>query len=797
VQAVTFIRGTDPLALLAIQAGEVPTPSVQSGADGNNVFDQPQRAHVIGEPVPIVFGRERNGYGGVFVSPGATECRFENDTDNAVTAFYHLVLSEGQIGQLEARDVFQQQCRVGSAVQTYDRRAGTWEPGNFIVAREGYTMPEASYYCGTVGRYPGISTMAFQVTIPDGFDVWNRQVHVFVRNGMRVRRWHDNQASASSDNFADLAYWLMQKTGRIPESLIDTDSIEAASQFLFTNNITTNCWLRESVNFADLMSRWGKYHLLRLTTVNGRIGLKPLLPVLETGPINTFFQERVYTFTDSLVIPGSVDIRYSSWSSRQPFVAQMIWRQEFEDCPSIIRTSEVRFAGTAPNGPYESHDLSAFCTREEHAVKVGAYILSKRVRSTHTIRFKVRPQSHNTLVTQGSLVRVRLERNPFGGAAGFHDYHYEVERITKTLAGDVQYECSHAPVGEDLRSLIAVDVANAQDSMTFFDCNFTGVGCDINPFDDTTPLPDDEFLIPDIDPIGEIPPLDPGEFPIDIGDLGDPGSPGDGGGDGGGTTLPDSNPDEGIDKRPSVLPGCPNPAQGFYEGQPPLGVPPNIPTIGVFGNLDENGEIIPESIVRIPRIGFSLPFTPPPELGPNILGRDDWNNRFASFEYQDEDGITYITDPCMLLDADPSPPIGPSDDGTYDTSGRGRFSVIATRIGTSTICNCATNVCTSTDLSADTESSLVSPANSIEVIGLDWVGGSKPCGSGNPNFAIPPLIVSRTLPDGTKRNIINTFFGNPFVAAKSVEWSESRSISIRFSDDPDNPVPITDLPKLS
>jgi hypothetical protein len=214
----------------------------------------------------------------------------------------------------------------------------------------------------------------------------------------------------------------------------------------------------------------------------------------------------------------------------------------------------------------------------------------------------------------------------------------------------------------------------------------------------------------------------------------------------------------------------------------------------VFGNLDENGDIIPESIVRIPRIGFSIPFTPPPELGPNILGRDDWNNRFASFEYPGDDGITYITDPCKLLDDEEDPPLG---DGTYDTSGRGSFSVIATRIGTSTICNCATNVCTSTDLSADTESSLVSPADSIEVRGLDWVGGSKPCGSGNPNFAIPALIVSRTLPDGTKRNIINTFFGNPFVAGKSVEWSESRSISIRFSDDPDNPVPITDLPKLS
>jgi hypothetical protein len=134
----SFIRGTDPLALLAIQAGQTPTPSEQSGAEGNNPLDVQQAAHVIGDPVPIVFGRRRNGTGGVFISPKATECRFENDTSNAVTAYYHLVLSEGQIGQLQVRDIFQRQCRVGSAAQTYDRRAGSWEPANVIQLREGF-----------------------------------------------------------------------------------------------------------------------------------------------------------------------------------------------------------------------------------------------------------------------------------------------------------------------------------------------------------------------------------------------------------------------------------------------------------------------------------------------------------------------------------------------------------------------------------------------------------------------------------------------------------------------------------
>jgi hypothetical protein len=539
----SFIRGTDPLALLAIQAGQTPTPSEQSGAEGNNPLDVQQAAHVIGDPVPIVFGRRRNGTGGVFISPKATECRFENDTNNAVTAYYHLVLSEGQIGQLQVRDVFQRQCRVGTAAQTYDRRAGSWEPANVIQLREGFDKPEATYHCGSVGRYRGISTLSFEVTIPDGFDVWNRQVHVFVRQGMKVRRWLNNLDDVSSDSFADLAYWLMDKSARIPLPLIDTDSITDASRFLNVNDITTNCWIRESINYSDLLSRWGRYHLLRPATVNGRQGLRPLLPVNSNGTIKTTALTVEYVFDDDLAIPGSVDIRYSDWSSSQPFVAQMIWRQEFEDCLGIMRTAEVRYQGTAENGPYESHDLSAFCTREDHAVKVGAYILSKRVRSTHTIRFKVRPQAHNTLLQQGSIVRVRLERNPFGGAAAFHDYIYQVERITKTLAGDVGYECSHMPVDSQLRSLIALDVVNAQGTGYLYDCNTTGLGCDLNSPEDDDEIPDDDWTIPDPDPGGEITPIDP-DVPIDIGGGG--GSvPGDGGEDG--LPEPDPNPDDEVD----------------------------------------------------------------------------------------------------------------------------------------------------------------------------------------------------------------------------------------------------------
>jgi hypothetical protein len=193
----------DPLALLAIQSGKVGTPIREEGASASNRLCVSQRAVVIGEPVPIVFGLRRDGYGGVFISPGATEARFENNLDNEVKAYYHLVLSEGLISSIQIRDVFQCACRVGSFTQTYNRRAGSWLPGNFIVDRAGKERPEAPYFCGSVGTYPDITTLSFENTSREDSTDWSQQVHMFVRGGIWLPRVLDG-GTGPSDNFCDL-----------------------------------------------------------------------------------------------------------------------------------------------------------------------------------------------------------------------------------------------------------------------------------------------------------------------------------------------------------------------------------------------------------------------------------------------------------------------------------------------------------------------------------------------------------------------------------------------------------------
>lgn len=481
---MTWIAATDPLALLSLEAGAVPAPEAEKALAGQQQMTGDQRSVVIGEPVPIVFARRRDGIGGILVSPGATEARFENDGANQVTASYHLVVSEGQIDSVQVRDVFGGSCRVGSHSQTFDRRAGTWLPGNFIEQRPGYDLPVASYYCGSVGAYSGLSTVSYQVQVPNGSDEWKRQVHLFIRGGMHVTRLVDN-VKGPSDNFADLAKWLLQNTERVPASLIDNARLLSAAAFLEANGFRCNIEINKSGSYGDLVAKMAPYFLLTESNFNGQRGLRPLLPTAN-GSIITTPLDWDFIFDESSMVAESLEINYTTLADRQPFVVQVQWRQQLDADVGIVRTAEIRYAETAPSGPYESHDLSAFCTSETHAVKVAAYLLSRRVNTTHSVRFKALPEQHSSLLVPGSICRIRLNRQASNHGSAVFDHLYQIERVTKTLAGDVTYEASHLPLDDEGCLIIAKDVVNATGTGILLSSNRTGLVCDSNSASDTT-----------------------------------------------------------------------------------------------------------------------------------------------------------------------------------------------------------------------------------------------------------------------------------------------------------------------
>jgi hypothetical protein len=525
------IQIRDPLALLPYQSGLVTTVATEGAAEGQSPLDSRQKAAVIGEPIPIVFCRRVSSNGGVLVSPSATEGRYENNsTTNVLTTKVHLVLSEGDMDQLPLKDVFQRACRVGTWAQTYDRRAETWDPGNFIVAVATKKFWNCPLYCGTQGTYDNMTTLSFINTHDDGSELWDRQVHCFVRNGMNVTRILDD-ITGPSNNVIDLALYLITQSSRFPSSMVDLTMMEDAALFCDVNGLFYNGEFKQSTNLEDWLQSISSDFLLRVSDKNGKKGLRPRLQTNANGTIKTTAIEPVFTFTEDHVIIESFEIDYISLENRKAITALVLWRQQPDSDIGIIRSAEIRMTGLADNGPLEQYDLSQFCATENHAVKVGTYRVASRYYVTHTLRIRVAPSSFNATLIVGDIVRVWLRRETNVGAVSYHNHFYEVERIARSISGVISLDLIHFPIDSENRSLVGLAVNAAIGNGYTVPTGRTDFTCDIAGRDvDNTPLPDvGETISPINDPPIETDPAELGNEPE------------------GGPTDPVDNPEDPLD----------------------------------------------------------------------------------------------------------------------------------------------------------------------------------------------------------------------------------------------------------
>jgi hypothetical protein len=261
------------------------------------------------------------------------------------------------------------------------------------------------------------------------------------------------------------------------------------------NGFWFNGVVSESTNVRDWIDSTLQYFLLRQARVAGKEAVSPLLPVNNDGTIKTTAVSWEFTFTEEHIIPDSFEITYTALADRKPFCAMVLWRQQDDNGIGVIRTAEVRYAGTAVDGPYEQHDLSKFCASENHAVKVGAYIISKRRHVTHRLQLGVKPDAFNASLAPGDLVRVRLDRIASTGASSTHDFLYELDRIGKSVSGDVRLELTHFPVDATNASIVAQEVDAAVGGGVLLPTGLTGITCDINSSTDTS-VPADTSLDP-------------------------------------------------------------------------------------------------------------------------------------------------------------------------------------------------------------------------------------------------------------------------------------------------------------
>jgi hypothetical protein len=563
-----------PLSQVALQAGNVSAPLTADPAKGNTNTQPDQRSVVMGEVVPIVFTRRLGKDGGVMLQPGATEAAFSVDGSNAITAKYHLVLGEGQMFEVQRRDVMQIGLRRGDFSQTYNKRAGDWLPGNTIPVPASGVYRVASYNCGGgssgYGTYSGLTTFSFTTTCPDGDDSWKGQVSIFIRGGLKVTRLVDAQFGPSS-NVVDLIQYLLTQSSRVPTGVIDSSSLSAAATFIDVNLFRWDGVINESTNLRDWLAKTLPYYLLREASANGKFALRPLVPVTSGGAIDTGAITPAFTFNDSSVIAGSFEIEYIPLADRKPVCLQMQWRQQDECQWPLVRTSEVRYRGEAESGPYEQHDLSAVATNENHVIKAGTFILARRRYVTHSARVSLRPGAASRALTAGDVIQLVLSRDASTGSTGEHNKLYEVQSIRKEASGALGLDLLHFPVDSQGRSLIARDVEAAEGTGLLLDPNTESApddySCDDNtippddslPTDDWAKIPESYFSggslagglesapttdsTPPADPLGDLPRLVVGP-PI-----------------GGGGGVPETT----VSVPPSTLNECPNPLVQWFK----------------------------------------------------------------------------------------------------------------------------------------------------------------------------------------------------------------------------------------
>jgi hypothetical protein len=201
------------------------------------------------------------------------------------------------------------------------------------------------------------------------------------------------------------------------------------------------------------------FFLLGFVQDQGQYQLKPLLPVDGSNRISSVNVPITHRFTADDIVVESYRKDYVDSSKREPFCALLTWRSQQEALFGVSKSTEVRYNGTATDGPYEQYDLEEFCTDQEHAVLVGKFILAGRKHSSHAVTF----QAVRNIPPLGPLDFIEVQ---WGADTSLGQYQddvetYQVQSISESAEGLFTITASHFPVNSSGQSLIARDTVSS------------------------------------------------------------------------------------------------------------------------------------------------------------------------------------------------------------------------------------------------------------------------------------------------------------------------------------------------
>lgn len=315
-----------------------------------------------------------------------------------------------------------------------------------------------------------------------------KQLFIFVENGISVDKWRFVNPSLSapggytysfgaSNRLADLILYYLTNSGRYPQSanyqIMSYEDIATTALFHENYVIGYDGVINEGVNFASWVQQIAPMFLCKFFVYNGIFRLRPLLPLTDSGYINsTTALTPVVTFTDAsiatnstegTIIAGSYQKTYTSADERRPFRAVVTYKRTSKYFVEVPTTLKIRYTDYATGIPEESYDMSEFCTGDIHARQYARYVLATRRYSTHRISFQTVQNPNNALVPYSplDLIAVSIKREDSTGTDRTETEHYLIESLEMdSTTGITTVSATHFPLNESGVSIIAASISN-------------------------------------------------------------------------------------------------------------------------------------------------------------------------------------------------------------------------------------------------------------------------------------------------------------------------------------------------
>ncbi len=470
------MAGMDPSVYLSFRGGRgLPYPQADEPPNSQQVrtetaaadavvplqgLDVAMSAVTLGAGVPIVFCREVDGVGGCWVSPQCVQFGFQTTTANDdVEINYMLVVGQGEYPTIAEADVYYGVALFNtltdySIEQTYETLPGNVLTENYLLNT---TLTDRfPAVTGKGGSMSDLTLLGCYAYLEEPAE-WNRQVHVFMREGVKVTRYVDGIVGPSN-NFADLVKYLLTASGELNTALVDDEALETTALFLNAESLRFSGVLTGVSDLDDYLNRTAPMFLCIPTSSNGRRGMRPALPINGSYELSTDPVSPDHEFTAADLVAGSLQINYVPATERKPFKAVMAWRDPAS--PGVTRTTEVGYNGFATNGPLERYDISAFCTEENKAIRVGRYILAQRLYVGHTLQLQLLPSVTPPVV--GETFRLVRDILPNGMDSRRERFVYFTTAVSIALDGAVIVTATHLPRDSQGISQVAQEITTDQ-----------------------------------------------------------------------------------------------------------------------------------------------------------------------------------------------------------------------------------------------------------------------------------------------------------------------------------------------